>query len=311
MKIQVLPLREDNPSVTLTTYLHEDGQAAVRGLMRPAVIVCPGGGYLNCSPREGEPVALRFAAMGYHAFVLRYSVLSDDPEAFPGDGDIVPDPARVYPAALRDLGRAFLTIRAHAEEWQVDADSIAILGFSAGAHNCAMYAVYWNAPVLTEYFGQPAERFRPAAVILGYGSSDYFYRRSATWTDPFAERLHRASNTAFLGTPDPSDALVREVSPSLHVGAHTPPAFLWATGEDSLVPVENSTRMATALAQAGVPFELHVFERGMHGLSLADQSTADSRITVNADVAKWVPLCEAWLQKRFALSLPEKPFWMP
>jgi dipeptidyl aminopeptidase/acylaminoacyl peptidase len=85
--------------------------------------------------------------------------------------------------------------------------------------------------------------------------------------------------------------------------------FLWATSEDELVPVEHTTRMATALASNKIPFEMHVFETGPHGLSLSDQASAESMFEVDADAAKWVGLAEAWLKKRFALELPERPMW--
>ncbi len=308
MKILTLPLRKENPFVTLTACLQEE-PSPFAGRKRPAVVVCPGGGYTFCSSREAEPVAFRFAAMGYHVFVLRYSVYADD-ENMPMGSAVVPKPERVHPAPLVDLGSAFLTIRAHADEWGVDADRIAVCGFSAGAHNCAMYSVYWNAPLLTERLHAPAEQLRPAAAILGYAVTDQILMRDSVFKDPFEKELHAGFNVAFFGTAKPSEEQLLEASPARHVGAHTPPTFLWATSADSLVPVENSTRMASALAKAGVPFEIHVFEDVMHGLSLADQSTADSLMGVNENAAKWIPLCEKWLLKRFGLSIPEKPFWM-
>jgi len=172
-----------------------------------------------------------------------------------------------------------------------------------------MYQVFWQSPVITGFFGLPAETFRPAASILCYGISDYRLMMGSH-PDPVAAALARASSTALLGTPAPDDELLKAVSPALHVTRDSPPTFIFATADDSLVPAENSARMATALAAAGIPFEIHVFEKGMHGLSLADQSTAGSRMETDPDAAKWVGLAEAWLQKRLALPLLDKPFWM-
>jgi len=93
----------------------------------------------------------------------------------------------------------------------------------------------------------------------------------------------------------------------LHVSQHTPPIFLWATARDELAPVENTTRMATALA--GAPFEAHIFEEGMHGLSLADQASSGFATLLNSDVEKWVSLADAWLKKRFSLPLLPSPPW--
>lgn len=310
MITKTIPLYEDRPDVTLTTYVLADSAEMLNGQRRPAVLVCPGGAYLGCSDREAEPVALRFAAMGYHAFVLRYSTYGGGGlDFFPGGGDLPVNPNSVHPAPMRDIGRAFLAIRARADEWLVDTDRIALCGFSAGAHNCAMYAVYWQDPVIHGHFGADPALFRPAAAILGYGISDYHLMFGAI-LDPMTQDLSDAASIAFLGTKTPTNDLLDAVSPALHVSRNTPPTFLWATAADELVPVENTTRMATALAHAGVPFEIHVFEGGPHGLSLADQSTADALMHVDADASQWIGLAEAWLKKRFALPLPPKPAWL-
>jgi acetyl esterase/lipase len=310
MITKTIQLYEDLEDVTLTTYLLDDSRQMLDGQARPAVLVCPGGAYLSCSDREGEPVALRFAAMGYHAFVLRYSTYFEgEPPAFPLPPEMAVNPKSVHPAPVRDIARAFLTIRAHADEWLVDMERVALCGFSAGAHNCAMYAVYWGDPVITDFFGQDPAVFKPAAAILCYGIADY-HLMFGEFDDPFAQQISGAAGNAFLGTKTPSKKLLDAVSPALHVTANTPPTFLWATAGDKLVPVENTTRMATALARAGAPFEVHIFEDGPHGLSLADQSTAGSLMELEPGTAVWIDLAEAWLVKRFALPLPEKAGWM-
>lgn len=310
MITQTIPLYPDRPDVTLTTYVLSDSPELLAGKKRPAVLVCPGGAYLGCSDREAEPVALRFAAMGYHAFVLRYATYREGaPGMMPLSGDLPVNPRSVHPAPVRDIGRAFLAIRQHANEWLVDTDKIAICGFSAGAHNCAMYAVYWDDPLIYAHFGEQPAAFRPAAAILGYGIHDYHLMFGSV-TDPMAQHLSDAAGIAFLGTKTPAPELLDAVSPALHISPATPPTFLWATAADDLVPAENTTRMATALAQARIPFEIHVFERGAHGLSLADQSTADSLLHIDRDAAQWITLAESWLKARFALSLPARPAWL-
>lgn len=309
MITQTIQLYENRPDVTLTTYVLGDSPELLNGQKRPAVLVCPGGAYLGCSDREAEPVALRFAAMGYHAFVLRYSTYNNgEPGIVPLGADLAINPNSVHPAPMRDIGKAFLNLHAHADEWLVDMDKLAICGFSAGAHNCAMYSVYWHDPVIHEFFGEDPARFKPAAAILAYGIADY-HLMFGEITDPFAQELSDAASIAFLGTKTPTPELLEAVSPALRVSQNTPPTFLWATAADALVPVENTTRMATALAHAGVPFEVHVFEEGPHGLSLADQASAGSRQEIDLDAEKWSGLVDAWLKKRFALPLPPKPAW--
>jgi len=308
---ETIKLYEDREDVTLTNYVIADSPEMPNGKNRPAVIICPGGAYLSCSDREAEPVALRFAAMGYHAFVLCYSTYFEGkPNPFPPSANMDINPNSVYPAPMRDIGKAFLTIHTHAEKWLVDTEKIVICGFSAGAHNCAMYSVSWNEPVITEFFGEPANTFKPAASILGYGVLDYRLMFGLTSDDPMAQVISDAASIAYMGTKSPTPEFLETISPVLHVSPNTPPTFLWATGEDALVPVENTTRMANALAHAGVPFEVHVFESGPHGLSLANQSTAGSLFEIDTDAQKWIILVESWLKKRFALPLLEKPIWM-
>lgn len=308
MYIETINLYENREDVTLTTYvIAEKGEMHEQG-MRPAVLICPGGGYFGCSDREAEPVALKFASMGYHAFVLRYSTYGEGNELFPDMSDAVnlpPKESTKHPAPVRDIGKAMLYIHERAKRWQIDMKRVAVCGFSAGAHNTAMYSVYWDKPLLTEYFIVEAEVLRPAAIILGYTLSDYVFM-SQTKMNPMDTAFFTASKIAFLGEKDPSEEMLKEVSPAYLISEKTAPTFLWATAADAMVPVQHSLRMAHALADHGVPFELHVFEEGDHGLSISTQASAVAKSQINADVAKWVDMAESWLQKRFNLELPEK-----
>jgi len=308
MKCQTIYLRDGRTDVTLTTYVLEGSPEMLGGTRRPAVIVCPGGAYLSCSDREGEPIAMAFAAMGYHAFVLRYGVYTEG-----APGMFFPEPGTklgvkehcIHPNPIRDIARAMLEIRAHADEWLVDVDRIAVCGFSAGAHNSAMYATNWHKPIISEYFGKPAEEFRPAACILGYTLSDYIEMKNQADTDP----LFIPSNIALLGTATADEDKLTEVSPARNVTENTPPTFLWATSEDSLVPVQHTLLMAKALADKKIPFEVHVYENGPHGLATATQASAAALSNCRADVATWLPMCDTWLKKRFALKLPPLTPW--
>ena len=304
MYTETIKLYEDRDDVLLTTYvIGESGELHDQG-KRPAVLICPGGAYMSCSDREAEPVALRFATMGYHAFVLRYSTYDERGKYVVEFGGTVEPREKIqHPQPMRDIGKAMVYIGEHEEEWMVDTKRIAVCGFSAGAHNAAMYSVYWNKPVITEYLGVEAKRIRPAAAILGYMLSDYVYSKEVA--DAGNDELFAISNTVFLGTPTPSDELLLEVSPARQVNQDTPPTFIWATYGDTLVPVQHSLRMANALAEHKIPFEIHLFEKGDHGLSVATQAAAVAKSQMNPDVAKWTDLAEAWLEKRFALELPD------
>ena len=302
MKTEVFYLKEHQEDVTLTTYLWQDSPGLLAGKPRPAVLVCPGGGYFNCSDAEGEPVALRFAAMEYHAFVLRYSTYLGSNTGFPDLSQApVPKPETLHPAPMNDIGLAMRFICDHAEEWCVDKDRIAVCGFSAGGHNTAMYATRWQ---------DNPDNPRPAAAILGYPLTDYVYKHEVEAdADESVRGFFRASDTIFLGTPEPTEEQLVDASPARHVSTMTPPCFLWATASDELVPVEHSLIMARALSEADIPYELHIFEQGQHGLSLADQASAAALSQCKPDVAAWSDLVKTWLQKRFALPLPEKTDW--
>ena len=298
MRTERITLYGDRTDASLSAYILDDSPDLLAGKKRPALLICPGGGYFNCSDREAEPIALKFASMGYHAFVLRYST-------YTGEGGF-PDLTKpmevkeccLHPHPMQEIGQAMRMICARAEEWLVDAERIAVCGFSTGGHNAAMYATRWH---------ENPENPRPAAAILGYPLTDYVYKRDEeARLAPMAQAFFRKSDFAFLGTETPSQEQLEEVSPARHVTEHTPPTFLWATAGDELVPVQHSLLMAKALADHQIPFETHIFEKGMHGLSLANQTTSAAWSQTNADVAQWADLAGRWLEKRFALPLAEK-----
>ncbi len=245
---------------TLDTYILDS--AVPRGL----VLICPGGGYGFNSPREAEPVAMQFTAAGWHAAVLWYSVAP-----------------RRHPQPLLDLSRAVCILREHAEAWQINPHQITVCGFSAGGHLAASLGVHWNKPYLLETPGIQAGMNRPDALILSYP------------VITSGEFRHSGSFQNLLGDT-PGSELVEEMSLERQVGPHTPPAFLWHTVADQSVPVENSLLFAQALHQFTIPFELHIYPDGVHGLSLATPETGTPDNPPDPHVAGWMSLCVKWLQ---------------
>jgi acetyl esterase/lipase len=247
---------------------------------RPAVLICPGGGYQVTSDREAEPVALRFLAQGYHAFVVRYSVQTR------------------FPQPMLDLARAMALVREKADEWLVDPEWIAVCGFSAGGHLAASLGVFWHEPWLSEAIATSPEQLRPTALILGYPAIDLDLLAD---TPPW-----ESSEGTFVS---PREVLQRTVLESLdqeqknrycldrHVSPATPPTFLWHTADDALVPAMNSLRFAAALAEHAVPYELHIFGTGVHGLSLADETTDVDNAMINPQVQIWIGLALTWLRR--------------
>ena len=249
MKLEQFYLYDDDPNVTLTAYILDDSPEMLCG------------------------AAIRFASMGYHAFVLRYSVYSNSGISFPVPGRSPAYEKSVFPGSMREIGMAMMLIRAHAEEWKVDMDRIILNGGSAGANNCAEFAVHWNDPELCEAIGAKPEEIRPAAAVLGYGVYDYVLMQKTLEKIGDAGRLemNRGFNLAAFGDPDASEETLKKGSPINYVSKDTPPMFLWATRDDDTVPVNQTLAMALALEEAGVPCETHIFENGQHGLSTADQ----------------------------------------
>ena len=150
-------------NATLRTYI-VDSSEYFEHSRRPMVLICPGGGYEFVSHKEGEPLALQFTAMGYHAAVFTYSV----------------KPA-VYPTQLLEIAQAWKIIRENADRWNVLADKIIILGCSAGGHLAASYGIFSGEDFMCSSVGLTAQELRPAGMILCYpviSSGVYAHRGS-------------------------------------------------------------------------------------------------------------------------------------
>lgn len=264
---QVLPLwsgaapgalgSEDADVPTITVFLPRTVREGT-----PAVVVCPGGGYQNlASNHEGRQVANFLNSLGIAAFVLKYRL----------------GPRYHHPVELGDAQRAIRTLRSHAAEWRLDPARIGIMGFSAGGH-LAMTASTWadgGNPQAADTVDRVSSR--PDFAVLGYP----VISMTAEWT-------HRGSQRNLLGdTPDPD--LAKRLSGEIAVTRDTPPTFIFQTNEDTTVPAENAVYYYLALRKAGVPAELHVFEKGNHGVGLANDMPA---------LAPWSTLLATWLRGR-------------
>ena len=285
MHLHRLNLRPDNPAITLDAYLLHNSQEFQVNHRRPAVIVCPGGGYMGLSDREGEPIALRFAAYGYHVFVLRYAVQT------------------AFPAPIQDLALAVRAVRAHAAEWFVDPDQIAVCGFSAGGHLCAALGVFWNQPFIYEPLGATPEQIKPNALLLCYALIDLKLIAShpdGTGADGQPITSNQRMLSHLLGSYAPAQSALDAYALDRHVSPATPPAFLWHTADDPVVPVLNALRFAGALDTHRVPFELHVYGSGPHGIALGDAVTEIDGRLLDPHAATWIPLALEWLASRRA-----------
>lgn len=228
-----------------------------------AIVVCPGGGYGGLADHEGTDYALYLNQVGITAFVLNYRLATHGYR---------------HPAMLQDANRAIRFVRAHAQDWGIDPQRVGIMGSSAGGHLASTAVTHFDAGDPTA--ADPIERqsSRPDLGILCYA------------VITMGEFTHEGSKRNLLG-PDPSPELVRLLSNELQVTKETPPCFVWHTGEDPVVPVENSLQFAQALRKAGVPFDLHVYQKGPHGIGLRDKPPF-------AQVHPWARDLVFWLKER-------------
>ncbi len=263
-------------NANLKTYII-DSSEQMKYNKRPLVLICPGGGYGFVSDREAEVMALQFTALGYHAAVLTYSTY----------------PVR-YPAQILEVAQAWKLIRENAEEWNVLSDKTVILGCSAGGHLAASYSLFCGEDFVTKSVGLVADELRPAGMILCYPvitSGEFSHR------DSFATLLG-GDYESLVGTE-----LLEKVSLEKQVTEKAPPAFIWHTYTDNVVPVENSLLLASALRKHNVNCELHIFPDGGHGLGLANELSQDSNgWGVQEECKIWIRLAEVWLKNKFGIG---------
>ena len=250
-------IRDIGDRATLDCYYHTLTEEIGRKKHR-AMIICPGGGYDFCSEREAEPVAFRFIGYGICCFVLRYTC------------------QRVFPQNALECAAAIKYVRENAEKFDIDPDKIIVAGFSAGGHLAATVANLWNDEILTKPLGCNAEDIKVNASMLCY---------PVITSDP--EFTHEGSILNLMRGREDDKELREYLAMEKHVGGQTPRKFLWHCSDDGCVRVQNSLLYMTELAKYWIPFESHIYERGGHGLSLCDESTATWEGHIQ-------PICEAW-----------------
>ena len=244
LKEQFEFLGQDGKDPVLTAYLiHNLAEMNWQDKRRPTILICPGGGYSAVSEREAEPVALKLLPEGYNVFVLTYSV-----------------PGHSFPTQIREVAAAMELIHKNAAEWNCDPERIAIMGFSAGGHLAAHYTNAYDCEEVRAVF---PESKGVKASILCY---------PVITADP--DHAHKGSFKHLIGHKYPmSEEELDKFSCDRLVSEKTPPAFLWHSATDEIVPVANSLLYAQALTEHQIPFALHIYHRGNHGLSTADLQT--------------------------------------
>jgi acetyl esterase/lipase len=242
---------------TLTPFWPEPAKAT-----GAAIVICPGGGYGGLAPYEGAHYGQFLSEQGIAAFVLKYRLA---PSGYH------------HPSMLLDAARAIRTVRANAPDWKLDSKRIGIMGSSAGGHLSSTLLTHFKAGELNSRDPVERESSRPDLGILCYA------------VITMGQYTHQGSKVNLLGQ-NPTPEIVRQLSNELQVTKDTPPCFIWHTLEDTAVPVENSIQFAEALRKAGVNFDLHIYQKGAHGIGLGSH---------DYNRAKWHPWtqdCVFWLK---------------
>lgn len=240
---------------------------------RPLIMILPGGGYAYQSNREAESIAYQFMALGYNTAILHYTVAPSE---------------NVYPAALLEIAYAIKYFKDNAASLHICPDKIVVWGASAGGHLAALFATGYYRPEVTDYFKVSEDYLKPAGVMLAY---------PVITSGEFA---HRGSFDNLLGAKKNDPEVLAYVSIENRVNDKAPAAFIWHTFADGTVPVENSLLLANAYRKAGVPFELHIFPTGGHGLALANEMTLSNwKKELDEGAQQWVPLAGNWLKRLF------------
>lgn len=263
MKI-IKAVLDETANTYVTGYLHDVSVEMNFHKIRPCMVVCAGGGYEMLSDREKEPPAMAWFAAGYQVFLLQYSTLEYAKDLRP----------------LIELSRTIIMIRENSEQWQIHPDQIGVLGFSAGGHLAASLGTLWDNDRLKACMDTKKGKNRPNALILSYP------------VITAGEFAHRSSIDFVSGG---NSELMELFSLENQVTEDTPPVFIWHTGNDPLVPAENTLLFCMALKRAGIPFECHIFPEGDHGLSMCNYEVDNP----NESCGKWFALSLHWANSLF------------
>ncbi len=253
---------------------------------KPALLILPGGGYFTLTENEGEPVASEFEKRGFHTFVLHYSTLDNNPECC------------CFEEAMYDLLNALTYLCIHSDSLHLDGN-IFLLGFSAGGHLAAMFGNRWKDIVMENKDG-----LKINGIVLCYPALEFeaiFKKNINEVPQEYQKRMEQFRSSVGMG-------LFHQKKPNLHqlesvnaiktINENTIPAFVWGILQDEIILSSDLVGYAERMISIGEECELHLFEGGTHGISLANQITANNNKMINERIAVWVNLAESWMKEK-------------
>ncbi len=259
-----IQLDEKYENVYLDVYVADP----MENFVRDAILILPGGGYKNLSPREGEPIALAFMAQGYNAFVLNYSV----------------NHQKHFPGQLIEASLAMAHIKDHAEEYNIDPERVFVTGFSAGGHLAGSLGILWHLPEIYEATGMEYGYNKPAGMMLCYalvsGNEEYGHKQ--------------CFHNLFGNDADPT--VFERAELDKHVDERSVPLYIMHTANDTVVPVRNALVLGEAYAKLGKPLEMHIYPDAPHGIALANEITAhgETQKLVRPQIERWIKDAVIW-----------------
>ena len=260
----------------------------------PAVVICPGGGYMVSAIKEGEAVAMQFLSQGYACFVLRYSTFMKSREAYYKELAEINDNG-YYPSQILELMETLFLINENSEEWFIDNEHIFTMGFSAGAHIVAMEAFRWNDEALISQlsFVPKSKELKPRGSILCYpmlnAGMDHFTNNELSdfQKDMMNNCLHKNIRPTF----EQKKALAVET----YLQSEIPELFIWHTTEDTVTNAKDTTSLVKKLQDFGRSCEYHLFRQGRHGLACGNKQYANKTEDINSYISMWLPLAFNWM----------------
>lgn len=260
----------------------------------PAVVICPGGGYMISAIKEGEAVAMQFLAKGYACFVLRYSTFIKDRESYYNESSEINENG-YYPSQILELMETLHIVHENAEEWAIDKESIFTIGFSAGAHIITMEALRWNDDSLLKQLG-----FKPKSAVLKPKGCILCYPMLNAKIDTLSnldlsEFQKDSMNECLHKSKTPNSEQVEALNVENYLHSDIPEFFIWHTTEDIVTNAEDTTSLVKKLQKMGQPCEYHLFKKGRHGLACGNKQYASKDTDVNNTIGMWLPLVFNWM----------------
>ncbi len=277
MVIERILLNEIFESVTLTAYIQTNTINPLASslsalddqkcLHRPAVIICPGGGYLSLAEDEAEYVALQFLAKGYQAFVLNYSIGA---------------PYASFPAPFLDLAAAVLMVRERSPRYTINPNMIAVLGLSTGGHVASILGTLWHTSLF------PDKLARPDAMLLGFPIFNLAdFETKLLEKNPMYTHFIEMMATATLGTKTFQVSEASKWNTVDAVSEDTIPTFIWSYMTDEMVGQSQIDAFTSGLKTNNIQYESLILTDGQHGAVISKENSG------------WLEASVKWLETLF------------